>query len=176
MRTIEEVGNIIKDMDKKYDSNFGYWVRGEENIDTIVINLKKYFNQYSEENFAEVLKWITEKWRVDSKVAFLIKLLHGPILAATALPLEEDAKRNLNILHLTVAGWSPSEIADIASAFMKDMVKEHRGPFLQELLHGCTYEHITEVFIRIDHLVEWSTKISILKNTDYKDPLMTKRK
>lgn len=174
-RTVEDIGSIIRDMDRKYDANFGTWVRGEENIDTIVFNLKKYIDKYSEQIFSEALKWITEKWRIESRIAFMKKLLSEQLFRDNSETQKEVSKRNIRILRNVLKAWKAAEVTELITSFLTGMEKEERKLFLLWVLEEFNHEQITEIFIRIDHLVDWSTKISILKSFKYNIPTRTEK-
>ncbi|OAG33656.1 hypothetical protein NEIG_02064 [Nematocida sp. ERTm5] len=74
MRTAADVDRTIKQMDTKYDANFGEWVRSEDNLDVLGINLKKYVIKYSPELFTEVLNWITDGWSTTSKILLMHRI------------------------------------------------------------------------------------------------------
>lgn len=164
-RTAKDVDRTIKEMDKQYDANFGEWVRSEENIDIVSTNLKKYLNEYTEATFSEVLKWITEDWVLPSKVFLIYKIFCKQLFKNNSPDEIEQSKKAVRTIKKIIETWTPTQISDLILEFLTDMQKEEKRLFLLWILEDFEHEKLTEVFIRIDTIVDWSLKISIIKNS-----------
>ncbi|KAI5190859.1 hypothetical protein NEMIN01_1261 [Nematocida minor] len=164
-RTVKDIDTTIKEMDKQYDANFEEWVRSEENIDILSVNLKKYLSEYTESTYAEVLKWITEDWAIPSKVLLMKKILLGTLFRNNSPAEIKLSKRSIRIIKNTIEDWSSMYISELIIEFMGGMQKEEKRLFLLWILEDLEHQKITEIFIRIDSIVDWTLKISIIKNS-----------
>lgn len=164
-RTVEDINNTIKEMDTEYDANFGEWVRSEENTDILAMNLKKYLNDYTESTYIEVLKWITEEWQVLSKILLLKKILLPTIFKNNSPAEIKESKRSIRIIRYFISEWSAMHISELIIEFIEGMQKEEKRLFLLWVLEDLEHQKLTEIFIRIDSLVDWTLKISIIKNS-----------
>jgi len=163
-RTAADIGATIQEMDQQYDANFGEWIRTEDNIDILAINLKRYIEEYNEETFAEVLKWITECWSLVSRIALLKKLFSSLIFREDTLQQTEKSKKYVKILKIATAVWSAAHLSELILEFLVDLRKEEKKTFLLWLLEDCSQKKLTEIFIRVDNIIDWSLKIAIIKN------------
>ncbi|KAI5179776.1 hypothetical protein NEOKW01_0239 [Nematocida sp. AWRm80] len=164
-RTIEDIDATVKEMDCQYDANFGEWVRSEENLEIIVANFKKYLHQYTEQTFSEVLKWIVTGWKTSTRIVLLKKLLSKQLFRDNTPSQLESSRRIIRIIKSVIENWSPAQVSELIIEFLADMKKEEKRVFLLWLLEDFTHHKLTEIFIRIDNIVDWSLKISIIKNS-----------
>ncbi|KAH9385902.1 uncharacterized protein NEMAJ01_0798 [Nematocida major] len=164
-RTVRDVDRTIKGMDKEYDANFGEWVRSEENVDVIAMNLRKYLAEYAEATFSEVLKWITEEWAVSSKILLLHKIFGKQLFRDNSALEMKSSRRNVRIMKGIIDEWGPGNISELIIEFLTGMQKEEKKLFLLWALEDFEHEKLTEIFIRIDTIVDWSLKISIIKKS-----------
>lgn len=164
-RTVEDINTTIKEMDSEYDANFGEWVRSEENVEVLALNLKKYLNDYTESTYIEVLKWVTEEWQVISKIFLLKKILLPTIFKNNSCEEIKESKKSIRMIKKFTAEWSPLNTSELIVEFIEGMQKEEKRLFLLWILEDIDHQKLTEIFIRIDSLVDWALKISIIKNS-----------
>lgn len=162
-RTSHEIETTVREMDREYDANFGDWVRNQENVGLISANIKKYVQEYTEETFAEVLRWITKKWHAVQQVALLKKLFHDELFEENTSDNFQLLRKKLGILKNVMSNWSALQVSELLTEFLRDMKKDDKKIFLTEILQDYDQQKITEIFIRIDNLIDWSLKLSIIK-------------
>ncbi|OAG29032.1 hypothetical protein NEDG_01171 [Nematocida displodere] len=162
-RTVEDIDATIREMDNQYDANFGEWVRSEDNLDILATNLRGYLEEYTPETFAEVLKWITIKWKSSSRI-FLLKLLFKEeVFKENHAASPKPTPRTNIILKRVIDTWTNAQISDFLIEFLNGMGREEKRVFLFVIVENFTHQQLTEIFIRIDSIVDWSLKISIIK-------------
>ncbi|KAI5186039.1 hypothetical protein NEHOM01_1242 [Nematocida homosporus] len=164
-RSIQDIDSTIREMDQQYDANFGEWVRSEENLDILAANFKKYITEYTDDTFAAVLTWVTGQWKPLSKILLLKKLFAAGIFLCREKENSDTPRKKIQILKKVVEHWTPADVSDLIIEFLIDMQKEEKKLFLLWLLEDFDHRKLTEIFIRIDSIVDWSLKISIIKKS-----------
>jgi hypothetical protein len=187
-RTMESIESTIREMDEKYDANFGEWVRNEENLKIVSLNFKKYLDEYDEAVIVEVVKWVVRRWKLKSICALLKDLLVSDLFhevndlgreAEKGLQkelLEKRAEamrrveRKMRIVKAVVGNWTSAHIAEFIALSIPGMTKEEKKVFLLALLREFSHQKLTELFVKIDSAIDWAMKISIIKSSKSSGP------
>ncbi|EHY65553.1 hypothetical protein NEAUS04_2407 [Nematocida ausubeli] len=164
MRGIKDIDNTIKEMDKQYDANFGDWVRSEENLDVLSVNLKKYVYKYDQELFTAVISWITNDWAFNSKVKLIYKVFRDGLFHTNSPEDIQNSKDSIFIIKKIIKNWSVLQVSELIIEFITEMEKEEKKLFLLWVLDEVPHDRLTEIFIRIDNSVDWALKITIIKH------------
>lgn len=185
-RTMESIEETVREMDEKYDANFGEWVRNEENLKVVATNFKKYIEEYSEETVVEVIKWVVKNWKLKSICTLLKELVLSDLfheldalnadmgfktdLRQKALLKQRKAEvlgriqRKIRIVNGLIENWGCAHISEFIVSALPDLKKEEKKAFLLHLLKEFDHQKLTEVFVKIDSAIDWALKISIIKS------------
>lgn len=185
---MEDIDNTVREMDDQYDANFGEWVRNEDNLKVVALNLKRYIKEYSEELIVEVIGWIVRHWRIRSTSHLLKELLifdlfqeinkfkeevkeralHHALLADR----DEEKKRILSffdmkirIIRRVMEGWNSLFISEFISSSLLEFSKEEGKIFLLRFMREFKHKEIAEILMKTDTGVDWELKVRILKNS-----------
>ncbi|KAI5171166.1 hypothetical protein NEFER03_0568 [Nematocida sp. LUAm3] len=165
-RTVADIEETIKEMDKQYDANFGEWVRNEDNLDLLSTNFKKYLYDYTEETFSEVLRWVTNSWTNTSKSILFKSLFIKDLFSDNpSNPERTDLQsKKIRMVKNMTEKWHSMDIAEFMLMCMSDLTGDtERQIYVLWMFEGVPSHKLTDIFVRIDKVLDWPMKVSIIK-------------
>lgn len=126
-QTVEEIDEVMRCMDKKYQTSFYTWIKSEANIAYVCTYKRDLFDQYGKDDSAtvvRVLKWLTEGWSISSTAEIILKLFYSckiesrrfsRILAGISEDWEQLRKEE--IVNVLLVGENPSSTAKFIKHF-----------------------------------------------------------
>jgi len=141
--SVEQVDLAMKQMDKKFHTQFYSWIRNENNVDYISYYLRRVITEYEKTQFPAIkraIQWLVDGWSVQRTAELLIKLFYhwgigdakfaGLVLQITrswqvqpamvdlviTLVIGERSSKTARFLHHLTSDWSGSKISDLVGA------------------------------------------------------------
>ncbi|KAI5151203.1 hypothetical protein ENBRE01_1969 [Enteropsectra breve] len=147
--SFSEIEQNIKEMDDKYDANFGEWIKNEENSKIIGYNLRKYIDRYSVAKTTPVVQWIINDWTLRGIILFSERLLSEDLVYKRG---KAYAKR-ISILLSIMLHWNAIFIACFISSISSKLDIDSQTHFYTDILKYFSEPRLRDILVELDHYV-----------------------
>ncbi|KAJ9061631.1 hypothetical protein DSO57_1018635 [Entomophthora muscae] len=133
----------MKQMDKRFHTQFYAWIRNENNVDYISYYLRRVITEYEQQHFPAIrraIQWLVAGWSVQRTAELLIKLFYhwgigdvkfaglviqitrqwpvlpGVVDLVVTLVIGERSSKTARFLHHLTATWDTASITELVGA------------------------------------------------------------
>jgi len=135
-KTIKDIEDTLKEMDKIYNTTFYNWIKDENNASVIALKTKDLFHEYYEkqpELVYNVLRFLCKDWKLSKIAELILKLFYKNNIASETLAiiiyevsllLENPEK--VDLISLLLIGEEPKNVAFFLYHFYIYTEKKYR--------------------------------------------------
>ena len=152
--SVEQVGLVMKEMDKLYKTSFSEWIQNEDNIAYFCSIKGPLVNEYLKQDADRAmlaLKWMSENWSIASIAELTLKLFYHHGVASDIF-----VKR----LYTLVSDWEKAKIMELLAILLIGERPPIMAGFLKhwDVISGWDRTELTVLALGLAKGLRWSTE------------------